>query len=186
MATEDEVAAILAVAAATYPNFKIQVGPQAFATAWLRHVGHLPAPQLQAAFDRAVHGSEFFPTVYDVLKAAHQVEQGDGPTALEAWSKVKKMMAVMGNYHPPKPGPYPLMENHREWEFDDPRTAAAVQGLGWANLFEGDEDVMRSHFIRAYDGMALREMSRALAVPALGGAPVPLKKLLATARAGQP
>ena len=164
MATLAELTEILAGAAAIFPNFKMEIGVKPFAAAWHRHVGHLPADRLQAAFDRAVHGTEFFPTVHDVLKAAAQLENGDGSTALEAWAKVKMAMRVYGNYHPPKPGPYPLQQNNREWEFTDSKTAAAVQGLGWANLFEGEEDVMRSHFVRAYDAMGLREMSRALSL----------------------
>ncbi len=75
MATELEVEKILTLAAATYPNFKLQVTPAQFAAAWHRHVGHLSAAQLQAAMDRAVAGTEFFPTVSDVLKAAGQISQ---------------------------------------------------------------------------------------------------------------
>lgn len=154
------------MASATYPNFKMAVGADAFNKAWLRHVGHLSAAQLQAAFDRAVHGSDFFPTVHDVLKAASQLERGEGRTALEAWARVKYAMLTYGNYCPPWPGPYPLQVNNRKWHFKDDKITAAVQGLGWANLFEGDEDVMRSHFVRSYDAQVLRDMQRSLALPA--------------------
>lgn len=166
MATIDEVAQMLAVASATYPNFKMQVGPQAFAAAWHRHVGQLPAEQLQAAMDRAVASSEFFPTVADVLKAAKQVEQGAPMTALEAWAKVKKMMYVMGNYHPPIGLPQPLQVVSRPWTFADEKITRAIEGIGWNELFEGDEDVMRSHFVRSYDAQVMRAMQPALPEPA--------------------
>lgn len=167
MVTETELTEILTTAAAVYSNFKMQVGPAEFTRAWLRHVGHLPAGKLQAAMDRAVHGSEFFPTVHDVLKAAAQLDAGDGLTALEAWAKVKMAMHTYGNYCPPVGLPQPLEINNRPWTFQDEKITHAIEGLGWANLFDGDEDVMRSHFIRAYDGMVLRDMSRALAGSAL-------------------
>lgn len=166
MASLDEVAEMLAIASATYPNFKMAVGADAFARAWHRHVGHLTAPQLQAAMDRAVRASDFFPTVHDVLKAHAQIAAGDGQTALEAWQRVKFAMMTYGQYQPPVPGPYPLATNHRPWHFANAKTAAAVAGIGWANLFEGDEDVMRSHFVNAYNGMELREMRQALNAPA--------------------
>lgn len=166
MATIDEVNIVLATAAAVYPNFKMQVGPEQFAAAWHRHVGHLPAGKLQAAMDRAVHGSDFFPTVHDVLKAAGQVEQGAPLTALEAWAKVKFAMRAYGNYHAPIGLPQPLQVNSRPWTFSDERITRAVEGLGWQELFDGDEDVMRSHFVRSYDAQVLRDMQRSLALPA--------------------
>lgn len=168
MATIDELNTVLTLAAATYPNFKMQVTPAQFAAAWHRHVGHLPVGKLQAAMDRAVHGSEFFPTVHDVLKAAAQLDAGDGLTALEAWGRVKFAMHTYGQYHPPVGLPQPLQVISRPWTFADEKITHAVEGLGWENLFEGDEDVMRSHFVRAYDGMTLRALSRALALPAAG------------------
>jgi hypothetical protein len=166
MATVDEVAELLAVASATYPNFKMQVGPAQFAAAWHRHVGHLPAGQLQAAMDRAVASSEFFPTVADVLKAARQVEQGAPLTALEAWAKVKWAMRVYGNYHPPVGLPQPLQVNSRPWTFSDEKITRAIEGIGWEHLFDGDEDTMRAHFSRSYDAQVLRAMQPALPEPA--------------------
>jgi hypothetical protein len=148
----------LTTAAAVYPNFKMQVGPEAFARAWHRHVGHLSAGQLQAAMDRAVHGSEFFPTVHDVLKAASELASGATRTGLEAWGDVGKAMTRHGNYHPPKGEPYVLQAGNYEWEFEDPLVQQAVLAVGWVNLFEGNEDTMRAHFVRAYDGMKLRQL----------------------------
>ena len=165
MATMLEVTEILTTAAATYPNFKMQVGPAAFAAAWHRHVGHLAASHLQAAMDRAVSVSQFYPTVADVLRAAKQVEHGEPLTALEAWAKVKFAMRVYGNYHPPVGLPQPFAENTQPWTFKDEKITRAVEGLGWLNLFDGDEDVMRSHFIRSYDAQVLRAMQPALAAP---------------------
>lgn len=167
MATLTEVTEILAVAAATYPNFKMQVGSDAFARAWLRHVGHLSRAELQAAMDRAVRASEFFPTVSDVLKAAARNDNQEGNTALEAWGKVKEAMHTYGNYCPPVGLPRPLSENTRPWTFKDEKITAAVKGLGWEALFDGDEDVMRSHFVRAYDAMKLRELQQAVEPPKL-------------------
>ena len=166
MATLQEVSEIVTLAAAVYPNFKMQVGPEAFARAWLRHVGHLGRAELQAAMDRAVRASEFFPTVSDVLKAAARNEHQEGNTALEAWGKVKQAMHTYGNYCPPVGLPRPLSENTRPWTFRDEKITRAVAGLGWEALFDGDEDVMRSHFIRSYDAMTLREMQEAIEPPA--------------------
>lgn len=173
MATVDELAKMLALASATYPNFKMQVTPAQFAAAWHRHAGHLGAEHLQAAMDRAVAASEFFPTVADVLKAARQVENGSPLTALEAWAKVKFAMRVYGNYHPPVGMPQPFEPNTQPWTFADEKITRAVEGLGWLNLFDGDEDVMRSHFIRSYDAQVLRAMQPQLAIVA----PEPMKEL---------
>lgn len=173
MATIPEVTKVLVTAAAVYPNFKMQVTPEQFATAWHRHVGHLSAAQLQAAMDRAVAGTEFFPTVSDVLKAAGQLAAGEGKTALEAWAVVQRAMVIHGNYHGPKGTPNILAAGNYEWVFDDDKIQAAVTGIGWQQLFDGDMDVMRSHFVRAYDAMRLRELQHAVALPA----PEPVKEL---------
>lgn len=168
MATVQEVSEVLMTASAVYPNFKMQVGAEAFARAWHRHVGHLDGRTLQAAMDRAVKASEFFPTVHDVLKAATRNESNSGLTALEAWARVKWAMRVYGACNPPigLPQPARVRENVRPWTFQDEKITRAVAGITWDELFAGDEDVMRSHFIRHYEAARLREIQQAVELPA--------------------
>ena len=177
MANLLEVSEVLAGAMPPYAGrggFRVPAGQDAdfFFRTWHRYVGHLEAKALQAALDRAVINSpDFFPTPGHVLQAAAQIETGSQLTGLEAWGKVKFAMRVYGNWHPPRPGPYPLQINNHEWEFEDPNIAEAVRAIGWLNLFEGHEDTMRAHFIRAYETMCLRELSRRTALPAPVSAP---------------
>lgn len=170
MATLTEVSEVLAGAAAVYPNFKMAVGPDAFARAWHRHVGHLPAAQLQAAMDRAVHESEFFPTVHDVLKA-HGKLGSQQVVGAEAWAELQRLIAEHGYYQPPygaRPHGIDNWLGGEHWTIPDPITARLVPSFGgWAAMCQSD-DVMvdRAHFIKAYEAIQARQAEQARQLPA--------------------
>ncbi len=169
MATELEIAEMLTAAWETCPSFKkpetdIQVS--FWHQTWYRylceHLGNAPIALMQKALDNArVNTSPFFQDVFEVVKAYKRLTHGGEKTALEAWAVVQRALVIHGNYHPPKGHPNVLDVPGYEWDFDDPLISQAVLGLGWAHLFEGEEDVMRSHFIRAYDAMKLRQLQHA-------------------------
>lgn len=148
MATLIETSKILIGAAAVYPNFKMQVTPEQFATAWQRHVGHLAPGALQAAMDRAVANSTFYPTVSDVLKAAGELAAGEPRLGLEAWHDLTEAVKKHNRNDPPgKPG---------GWEFPDPVSTEAAKLLGWATFCASDEDSLRWAFAKIYDALAGR------------------------------
>ena len=133
---------------AVYPNFKRTVTEVQFATAWQRHVGHLSAAMLQAAMDRAVANSQFYPTVSDVLKAAGDLAAGEPRTGLEAWHDLQVAVRSHSRSDPPgKPG---------GWAFEDPVTTEAAVLLGWATFCMSDEDSLRWPFAKLYDALAGR------------------------------
>lgn len=160
MCTPLETEKILAVAAALYPNFKMQVTPAQFAGAWHRHVGHLSAEQLQAAIDRAVAGTQFYPTVHDVLDAHAQMMAGEPRTGLEAWADLLAAVKLHSRNDPPAIG--------GKWEFEDPTTTEAALALGWAAFCMSDEDSLRWPFAKIYDALAGRKKAEHMRLP---GAP---------------
>ena len=159
MSTVLEVEKILTGAMALYPGFKLQVEPGDFAAAWHRHVGHLPAETLQAAMDRAVRGSEFFPSVHEVLKAAGQIAAGAPKTGMEAWAELEEALSKYGYYCPPDGGTPDGTDNwqvRKVWHFSDPLIARLIPALGgWCALSESKNIVSdRAQFIKAYELMA--------------------------------
>jgi len=169
MATLAETAKILTGAMPLFPNFKLTVTEAAFTAAWHRHVGHLGAAQLQAAVDRAVAGSEFFPSVHEVLAAAGQLAIGAPKSGLEAWAELQQAIKDKGYYCPPDGGTPSGTDNwqvREVWHFSDPLITRLLPALGgWCALCTSDNAMSdRSQFVRAYELMAASERYHATEV----------------------
>ena len=165
MATLPETTKVILTALPLYPNFKLTVSEELFCSSWQRHVGHLGYHQLQAAMDRAVRGSEFFPSVHDVLAAAAQLAAGEGKTGMEAWAELQSAIREHGYICPPDGKTPEGMHDYQVrtvWHFADPIIAELLPALGgWHSVCMSENMVAdRAHFVRAYELTAARNTAR--------------------------
>ena len=131
-------------------------------------LGDLPARALQIAVKRALLESSFtsFPSVGTLRKLATEALQGTDklPVAMEAWEQVSAAVRRFG-----------LSGQDRALKSLPPVVARTARAVGWQCLCDArleNLDVLRAHFLKAYDAVAGREQREALLPP-------PLKAVLA-------
>ena len=142
MSEPHEIAEILLVAAAAYPNFKL---PPESVKAYTVFLEHLSADVLRLAVMEAVKESVFFPTVAEIMKHTDALLHPSYPTAGGAWGEAVEMMRFRGHSWEPK--------------FDNPITQKCIEALGWYYLCMSINQVAdRARFIELYDELARRTL----------------------------
>lgn len=149
-----EAAKLLAVVAASYPNFEpdeVKLG------VWTEMLGDLDYPTANMAVRRHIATSRFAPTVAEIREQAMIAGGHEEVTATEAWGELMQAVRHHGYYH----------EREALAEMN-PETRRVVERITWreVNMCE-NLDVLRGQFLRMYETMAGRSRREALCPPAI-------------------
>lgn len=157
MADIEDVAQIVAVVSAAYPNFNPSENT---VEVYYQTLKDIDADLLKAATLQAVSepGRKFAPsvgeirgTVIEIRKTANNI-----PDSYQAWMEVKKAMVEVGSYRKP--------------EFSSSVIAEAVQAMGWKNLCLSENEIAdRAHFTKAYEQLVRRIEADANYLPEVRG-----------------
>lgn len=146
-----EVAKLLAVVAAAYPNFEAD---KTKLVLWREMFADMDYPLLSAAVKRHIAASRFAPTVAEIRAHAVQLTDGEGLTGSEAWGELMQAVRAHGYY--------------READAMNalsPRTAQVAAHLGWREINLSTEvGVIRGQFLRMYEQMRDRD-EREIRIP---------------------
>ena len=133
-----ETAEVLGYLAAAFPNAKVTKQ-----TAIVFHdvLSALPASDVMVAAKELVRECEFFPSPAQILNAVGRLSGTTSPSSGMAWQEVLRQVGEKGRMGVP--------------EFSHATTEAVVKAIGWRDICMSENvDVLRSNFLRMYDGMA--------------------------------
>lgn len=139
--TRPEICALAALASSNYPSMQSR-DPRPVIEAWTLILADLDPVLAKVAIIKVCRESQFFPTVAQIVAAAHELDPRSEklPTAAEAWEEVGKLIATVGPYR----APFYSCEIVRR----------AAQSIGWRQLCCGDNaEADRAHFLRIYESM---------------------------------
>ena len=147
--TKQEAAALVALAAASYPSMQ-QRDPMPIIAAWALMLADIPAEVGKAAVVKVCRESDFFPSVAQIVAAAELIDPrtDELPSSADAWGEVYKQIQYTGQYRIPT--------------WTNPVIARAVSAMGWTQLCEGENlEADRAHFLRIYESMRSGHKDRA-------------------------
>ena len=133
-----ETAEVLGYLAAAFPHAKVTKQ-----TAIVFHdvLSALPASDVMVAAKELVRECEFFPSPAQILNAVGRLSGTTSPSSGMAWQEVLRQVGEKGRMGVP--------------EFSHATTEAVVKAIGWRDICMSENvDVLRSNFLRMYDGMA--------------------------------
>jgi hypothetical protein len=123
--TEIEAQQIVTVIAAAWPGQVSRLTPTQQTDQqriYRRMLADLDYPVVNAAVERLIATSKFFPTIAEIREACVHTIEGDRRTGLEAWGDVVRAMGRQGAYRVPGV----------DFFWRDPIVARCVSALSWA------------------------------------------------------
>lgn len=160
--TEAETARLLAVLALAYPTFEVT---RERVTLWHDMLMAVPYELAQQAVRQHIAQSKWAPTVAEILDAAREAAYGPQMDAGDAWQQLLSAVRRYGNYR---------LDEARE-----ALPAAVMQAVdylgGWERVCMSENvDMLRAHFLRAWETIAAGEKRDELQRLMAGEAPSPL------------
>lgn len=157
MATETEVAQIVALISAAYPNFN---PTEHTVEVYYQTLKDLPGEELKVAALTAIAeaGRKFAPSVGELRGAVGEIRKAVNnlPSSYEAWEQVHKQMVRVGSYGKPT--------------FSHPLIMRVVETLGWRNLCASENAVAdRARFVQAYEQLLMRAERDEIMLPEVRG-----------------
>lgn len=158
MSTQEEIAQIVAVISAAYPNFK--VSPQTVEV-YFQTLQDIPGDELKAATMQSISeaGRSFAPSIGEIRGAVLDIRKriANVPSSYQAWQEVQKQIRDNGGDFG-----YPVWSNQI--------VEVAVNALGWRNLrMSEDQTADRARFLQAYDQLCERNAKEEIALPHVRG-----------------
>lgn len=153
MSTKQEIAQIVAVISAGYPNFS--VSPHTVEV-YYQVLSDLDYEELRIATMQSLAetGRKFAPSVGEIRGSVLELRKQimNVPSSYQAWQEVLKQASNVGSYGTPV--------------FSHPVIEQAVKTLGWRNIcLSEDATADRARFIMAYDQLSERAERDLIALP---------------------
>lgn len=157
MANEKDIAGIVALIGAAYPNFN---PTEHTVEVYFETLRDIPADLLKTAALKSIAepGRKFAPSVGELRGAVGEIQRAVSgvPSSYQAWQEVMQAMLEVGSYRTP--------------EFSHPLIAETVRVMGWKNLCLSENAVAdRARFIQAYEQLAERADNDAMMLPQVRG-----------------
>lgn len=151
--TPKEAMTLVGIAAANFPALQDKdLGPTA--ELWYRMLADVPYELAERALLKVLATVKYFPTIAEVREAVAELLEPDQLSPIEAWGLVLQAVRKYGwnrQEEALKSLPEPV--------------ARVVRMLGWQDICGSTEiDVVRAHFLKAYEAQMRREKER-LQVP---------------------
>jgi len=153
MASESDVARVVSILSAAYPNWN--VSPYTVEV-YYQDLKDIDAHELEIACQhcRTEAGRKFAPSVGELRGAVMDLRRASLqiPSAYEAWGEVLKAFIEVGHNGSP--------------QWSHPLIAKTVRSLGWRNLcMSEDQTADRARFLQAYEQLTQRAESEMMMVP---------------------
>lgn len=149
MSNEAEIAKLVGVMAAGYPNTKVL---EMTIEVYISMLKDIPLDVLTLSVQQCMAESEFMPTIAKIRKKALALTNPVAPEPLEAWGIVLKEIQRRGFYRSP--------------EFKNPIIAKAVDCIGWQSFCSSENPVAdRAHFAKVYEGLLRQAIDDARMLP---------------------
>lgn len=161
--SHSEILDVLTMLGAAYPKFKMTPDT---VKAYSRLLQDIPIESLKAAALQCATSSEWFPSVYELRRAAVDLrKKADGvPTAFEAWEALVNVTRNRRITTGLDENGYRVMRYEYVWPH--PIVERVAQLLGWPHQFPTDNVVAdRAHFFKAYDDEVSKLMADAVMLP---------------------
>lgn len=155
--TRQETVKLLAYITACYPAWELT---EATVEVWHEMLEDLEFPVALAALKRVIAVQPRVPTIAEIRREAARLLQPDLVEPEAAWAMVAEAVDKYGYYAECQaldslPGP----------------VARAARAIGWEQICLGDPGVVRTHFMRVYQGLASREREEMLIPPSARALP---------------
>ena len=151
MASQEDVAKVLAFLGGMYPRFEF---PATSAAVYYDMLKDLDPTGLMLAVKKLGDESRFFPTVAEIRQAYFRLEElaHGTPEAGQAWGEVVRQVWECGTWAIPR--------------FSDPLIQRAVDAIGWEAICLSDTiGVERAHFMKIYDQLKERQREHRRMLP---------------------
>jgi len=146
---EEEVAKLLAVLAAAYPNFEVNEMKH---KVWFEMLKDIDYKVAQVAVRKIILENTFPPAIAEVRKACAELTMPQIPDAGMAWGEAVRAIRYYGIYR-----------EKEALRSMSPLTAQAVRYIGWQEICSSTEPgVARGHFLRIYEQLARRKQQDAM------------------------
>ena len=157
MATEKEIAQIIGLISAAYPNWS---PTDLTAEVYYQVLHDLDAEELKAAALQCVseNGRKFAPSVGELRGAVADLRRAylNIPSAYSAWQEVLQQITDVGSYRTP--------------QFTHPLIDRAVRSLGWRNICLSENSVAdRARFLQFYEQLQHRAETEDMMIPQVRG-----------------
>lgn len=157
MADIQDVAQIIGVISAAYPNFNPS---ELTAEIYYQTLNDIPADELKTATLHCIteSGRKFAPSVGEIRGAVAELRgySGNVPSSFQAWEEVLEQFRVTGYY--------------REPQFSHLLIEKAVRALGWKELCQSENQVAdRARFIQCYEQLTDRATREEMLLPEVRG-----------------
>ena len=166
MASNDEVAKILAMLAASYPRFQLT---RETIAAYVQLLGDIPTDALKAGAMHCATSGTFFPSVHELRQAVMNLNRiaSNVPDAYTAWHDVSTgPRAEWLKSLSEEDSKFYIDEHPRLWTH--PFVERVAKLLGWPDSFPGENVVAdRAHFYKAYEQLLDKELSNQGRLPAV-------------------
>lgn len=163
MSNEAEIAKLIGVMAAGYPNTQVS---DATVEVYITMLRDIPQDVLEGSVQQCMAESEFLPTVAKIREKALALCSPVAPEPLEAWGIVQKEIMRVGFYRSPT--------------FADPIIAKAVDCIGWQALCSSENAVAdRAHFAKVYEGLLRQAENDRRMIPAARQIQEGVKRMIA-------
>ena len=147
MMNKQEVAQILAVLSAGFPNAQVT---KETARVYFEVLSDLDAPQVSQAIGVLLRTSEWFPSAATIRKTTMELSGRLAPSSGDAWGAVVAEVSksgLDGGCH-----------------IDDPVIKATVRAIGWRAICLSErQDVIRGQFVKMYEEMKRKADTQVLA-----------------------
>jgi hypothetical protein len=156
MADEKDIAGVVAMLGAAYPNFS---PTEHTVEVYFQTLRDLPSELLRTAALHAISeaGRKFAPSVGELRAAAAEIQRraANIPSSYQAWQEVMQAIREIGSY---RPAP----------EFSHALVDESVRALGWRNLCMSENAAAdRARFIAAYEQLEQRLEVERMMLPAV-------------------
>ncbi len=142
--TKPEVAKLVAVLMASYPNNKFTTETSHI---YERMLADLDYPAASAAVEQLLASSKWIPTVAEIRERVVSLHRGEVLVGGEAWGLVLEAIGRYGRYRVPGV----------DFQFSDATTAECVSALNWRELCDSENpQADRARFVELYDRLAAR------------------------------
>ncbi len=158
MATLLDIAQILSVISAAYPNFTVT---EKTTEVYHQILSDIPTDELKAATLHCISesGRKFAPSVGELRGAVAELRgfSNNIPSSFEAWQEVGRQISINGGDFGKPVWSHPLVEK-------------TVNAIGWRNLRMSENEVAdRARFIQCYEQFAERTQRENIMLPEVRG-----------------
>ena len=157
MASREDVAKMVVVMSAAFPNWKVN---EYTVDVYYTDLKDIPAAELMAASQmcRTEAGRAFAPSTGEIRGAVMDIRRRsmNQPSSFEAWQEVQRQIVDVGSYGTP--------------EFSNPLIRKTVDSLGWKALCMSENQTAdRARFIQSFEQFSERAEKEMMLTPELKG-----------------